>query len=165
MSKIHMPGPKVSQQNIDQIITLLLSSCCHLFLRSTMYMHPPFTWSKKKKKHDSSDQAAFFHCSMVQFWWLNAHLGAFSCGQGSSWALYFLSIKFFRNLSYSSSSVWSGWSCSSHLHQWALATQDLTMAHRLSFIARLLVGINHWIVGTLHKSCRFGDALTLWLVI
>ncbi len=79
-----MSVPRVCQLNIAQSITLLLSAC---FLHK---VHPaaissPSKWRTHthpskwfKRRHDSSDQATFFHCSIVQFWRSCAHSRHFS---------------------------------------------------------------------------------------
>jgi len=95
------------------------------------------TWCKRKC--DSSDQATFFHCSVVQFWCSRAHCWPLWRWTGVSmgtltglrlcnpirnklmncvfWHLSIrTSINFLSNSSYSSSSVF--------VHHWASATHD-----------------------------------------
>jgi len=69
-----MAGPKVSQQNIAQSITLPPPACLLPIVRPGAMCSPgkwhtrtrPSTWCKRE--YDSSDHATFFHCSVVQFW-------------------------------------------------------------------------------------------------
>lgn len=54
----------------------------HLFSREASVHTPQLsTWCKKKD--DSTYQATFFHCSLVQYWWSHAHVR-------SAWALWLL---------------------------------------------------------------------------
>lgn len=93
-------------------------------------------------KHNSSDQAAFFHCSMVQSWCSCSHCHfewctGFSIGTLSglqlayteNWLFWHLSIRtnFFGNLSYSSSPVGLDHTGAQtvftpHVHHWARGT-------------------------------------------
>ena len=75
--------PKVSKQNIAQIITLPLPACPPHIVHPGVMCSPGKwrtstrlpTWCKRKR--DWGDQATFFHCSVVQFWCSCAHCWCF----------------------------------------------------------------------------------------
>lgn len=93
-------------------------------------------------KHNSSDQAAFFHCSMVQSWCSCSHchfewctgfsigtLSGLQLAYTANWLFWHLSIRtnFFGNLSYSSSPVGLDHTGAQtvftpHVHHWARGT-------------------------------------------
>ncbi len=121
---------------------------------------------KYKRKHDSSNQATFFNCSMVQYW-LSLAIAAFSGRQGSSWTLWLISsyvtwyiannnvlcflhlsimvnIRCFCNLSYSSSSMWL----------------DHTHTHTHTHTRRFLR-----FIGTLHRLNGFYTVQTICAIV
>ncbi len=152
-----MPGSKVSQQNIAQSITLLSP----MFLLPTLHplaissnTHAPGHPSGLKR--DSSDQATFFHCSMVQFCRLLAHYRYFRKWTG----IIMGTLTSLWLCSPIRSKLW----CTCISEPWAL--MNLTLVHQLSFLAPLLIGTNnHCIPGMPQKSFHFDNASCLAIII
>ena len=80
-----MAGPKVSQQNIAQSITRPPPACFLPIVHPGTMCSPgkwrirtrPSTWCKRNR--DSSDQATFFHCSVVRFWCSHETSNPYTC--------------------------------------------------------------------------------------
>ena len=138
-----------------------------------------------KRKCDSSDQASFFHCSVVQFWCSRAHCRCFQqwtdVSMGTLTGLWLhspicnklwctvCSDTYLLEPALTFSAIWATVAClirpcgpafSPHVHQWALTAHDLVAIQRSSILGPLLTCTDHCRPGTPHNSCSFGHALT-----
>lgn len=112
----------------------------------------PATWSQRK--HDSSSQAIFFHCSVVQFWRSYTHFFWHFCsGRGSAWA----PLPLCTNKASSVTSCNAAWS---HLAIWAALAQAFVPHLTLLPCSLLWSDLDPSRSSMPHKSCSFGTEST-----